>query len=142
MSAVIWLIAAMLLAAAEVIGGEMFLLMLAGGALATAGVAVVADDEWLLQGIVFAAVSVLLTVLLRPVILRRLRNGNVADGVAALEGKAALVLEAVTKDGGQVKLDGEVWTARSLDEFDSYEAGTSVRVFKIDGATALVWKEP
>ena len=52
--------------------------------------------------------------------------------------KQAVVLERVDADGGQVKLNGEVWTARSYDHDRSFEAGERVEVLKIDGATALV----
>ncbi len=41
---------------------------------------------------------------------------------------------------GSVKLEGEVWTARPLDENDSYEPGEQVTVMHIDGATAVVWR--
>jgi membrane protein implicated in regulation of membrane protease activity len=39
-----------------------------------------------------------------------------------------------------VKLDGQVWTARPLNDGDVYEAGDSVTVMQIAGATAVVFK--
>ena len=42
-AAIIWLIAGGLLAAAEALTGDFFLLMIAGGALATAGISAVTD---------------------------------------------------------------------------------------------------
>jgi len=39
---------------------------------------------------------------------------------------------------GCVKIDGEVWTARSLDDDRVIEKGTRVDVIQIKGATALV----
>ena len=48
------------------------------------------------------------------------------------------MIERVDRDGGQVKIGGEVWTARSYDEDDAFEPGARVEVMKIDGATALV----
>ena len=50
----------------------------------------------------------------------------------------ATVIERVDRNGGQVKIGGEVWTARSYDEDDAFEPGARVEVMKIDGATALV----
>ena len=61
---------------------------------------------------------------------------------ASLEGKTALVLDRVAQHAGQVKLEGEVWTARPLDDNDVYEPGDQVTVMRIDGATAVVWKNP
>jgi membrane protein implicated in regulation of membrane protease activity len=62
------------------------------------------------------------------------------EPVKALEGKSALVLDRVARHEGQVKLDGEVWTARPLNDDDIYEAGDHVTVVHIDGATAVVQK--
>ena len=139
--ALIWLIAALVLAGAEVLTGDMFLLMLGGGALAAAGA------DWLFgwptwaDGAVFLVVSVLLLVLVRPVLKRRLTpHPAVTTGIKALEGKSALVLDRVTRHEGQVKLDGEVWTARPFNDDDVYEPGEQVTVMHIDGATAVVWK--
>jgi membrane protein implicated in regulation of membrane protease activity len=39
---------------------------------------------------------------------------------------------------GCVKIDGEIWTARSLYEDQVIEPGTPVEVVQIKGATALV----
>jgi membrane protein implicated in regulation of membrane protease activity len=58
----------------------------------------------------------------------------------ALEGKSALVLDRVARHEGQVKLDGEIWTARPLNDDDIYEPGDHVTVVHIDGATAVVQK--
>jgi membrane protein implicated in regulation of membrane protease activity len=55
-------------------------------------------------------------------------------------GANATVLEEVTRDGGRVKIGGEVWSARSYDEEQVIAAGDYVEVLKIDGATALVAK--
>ena len=60
----------------------------------------------------------------------------------ALEGKHALVLDQISRHQGQVKLDGEIWTARPYNDDDVYEAGDHVTVMHIDGATAVVWKTP
>ena len=49
-----------------------------------------------------------------------------------------MVLERVDGDGGQVKIAGEVWSARAYDDDEVIEPGTRVDVLKIDGATALV----
>jgi len=40
--------------------------------------------------------------------------------------------------GGQVRIGGELWSARTLDDHDVIEAGTAVTVMQISGATALV----
>ncbi|OBA76677.1 hypothetical protein A5641_21110 [Mycobacterium sp. 1554424.7] len=141
-AAVIWLIFALVLAGAEALTGDMSLLMLSGGALAAAG------TTWLLgwplwaEAAVFVVVSVLLLVLVRPAVRRRLTpTKGLPTGIKALEGKSALVLDRVARDEGQVKLDGQVWTARPLNDNDVFEPGERVTVMQINGATAVVFKD-
>jgi membrane protein implicated in regulation of membrane protease activity len=89
---------------------------------------------------VFLVVSVLLVVLVRPALRQRLTPARLPTGIEALEGKSALVLDRVAHDAGQVKLDGQVWTARPFNDGDVYEPGESVTVVHIEGATAVVFK--
>jgi len=140
-AALIWLIAGLGLAGAEALTGDMSLLMLSGGALAAAGSSWLLDLPLWADGAVFGVVSLLLLVLVRPVVRRRLTGGaGLLDPVKALEGKPALVLEPVSRHHGQVKLDGEVWTARPYQDDEVYQPGDQVTVMHIDGATAVVWK--
>jgi membrane protein implicated in regulation of membrane protease activity len=139
--ALIWLIAALALAGAEALTGDLFLLMLSGGALAAAGSNWLFDWPIWADGAVFLVVSVLLLVLVRPVLRRRLTQGpGMPEPAKALEGRSALVLDRVARHEGQVKLDGEIWTARPYNENDVYEPGDHVTVVLIDGATAVVQK--
>jgi membrane protein implicated in regulation of membrane protease activity len=139
--AVIWLIFALVLAGAEALTGDMSLLMLSGGALAAAGGSVFGFPLWA-DASVFLVVSVLLLVLVRPALRRRFSPAKgLPTGIKALEGKTALVLDRVGRDEGQVKLDGQVWTARPLNDNDVYEPGERVTVMHINGATAVVFKD-
>lgn len=139
----IWLILAIVLAGAEALTGDMFLLMLSGGALAATGTSWLFDWPIWADGVVFLLVSVLLLGVVRPVLRRRFYSGvGLPEPAKALEGKTALVLDRVAQHVGQVKLEGEVWTARPLDDNDVYEPGDQVTVMRIDGATAVVWKNP
>ena len=80
-AAVIWLIVALGLAGAEALTGDMFLLMLGGGALAAAGSSWLLDLPIWADGAVFLVVSVLLLVLVRPALRRRLTpREEPADG--------------------------------------------------------------
>jgi membrane protein implicated in regulation of membrane protease activity len=138
---VLWLIFALVLAGAEALTGHMFLVMLGGGALAAGLTSWLTDSPVWVDGAVFLIVSVLLLVLVRPALRRRLTPAMAPQlGIEALEGKTALVLERVTRDDGQVKLDGQVWTARPLNADDVYEPGEPVTVTHIDGATAVVFR--
>lgn len=135
---VLWTIAAALLAAGEVaslsfIMGPVALAALAAGVAALAGAGIEA------QFAVFILGSIGSLAIVRPIARRHLRTpAQIRTGTAALIGSRAVVVERVDRDGGQVKLAGEVWSARAFDEDDVFEAGQRVEVLKIDGATALV----
>jgi membrane protein implicated in regulation of membrane protease activity len=137
--AVIWLIVGLALIAAEVLSGEFVLLMLGGGALAAAGVTFLVGG--VVPGLVaFAVAAPLLVFAVRPALRRRLEH-QIADAPMhhrALEGREAVVVARVDVDGGRVKIGGELWSARPVHEDDVIEAGRSVLVVEITGATAVV----
>ncbi|HTM85576.1 MAG TPA: NfeD family protein [Mycobacterium sp.] len=140
-AALIWLLSALGLAGAEALTGDMFLLMLGGGALAAAGSSALLPWPHWADGAVFLVVSVLLLVFIRPALRRRLTSDTAPPiGIQALEGQPARVLEEVAGQRGQVMLDGQVWSARPLNDGDVYQPGDQVTVLQIDGATAVVWK--
>jgi membrane protein implicated in regulation of membrane protease activity len=133
-----WMIAAGVLAVGEIATLGFFLGPIAIAAVTAAIVALVGGGL-ALQWVVFIAMSLASLLVLRPIATRHLRTpAQLRTGTAALVGSQAVVLERVDRDGGQVKLAGEVWTARSYDEDESFEPGARVEVMKIDGATALV----
>ena len=136
---VIWVIAAAVLAAGEVAASFTFILgPVALAALAAALTAAVgAPIEAQLAVFIVASIGTL--GLIRPIARRHMRTpASIRTGTAALIGARAVVLDRVDADSGQVKIGGEVWTARPYDEDDVYEPGARVEVVKIQGATALV----
>ena len=135
---VLWMVAAGVLAIGEMLTVSFFLGPIAVAALTSAVVAL-AGGGAALQWIVFTLVSLASLAVLRPVARRHLRMpSQLRTGTAALVGATATVIERVDRDGGTVRLKGEVWTARAYDEDHSFEPGARVEVMKIDGATALV----
>jgi membrane protein implicated in regulation of membrane protease activity len=134
-----WLGAALLLIAVEVMTIDLVLLMFAGGAIA-AGIANVLGAPLPVQIVVFAVVSVLLLVSLRPWLLRHLRTRVplVETNVAAQVGRPAVAVQDVDIHGGRVKLSGEVWSARAARVGAVFPEGAELRVVRIDGATAVV----
>ena len=135
---VIWMVAAGLLAVGEVVTLGFFLGPIAIAAVLAAITALVGAGL-AIQLVVFIAASLASVVFLRPVALRHMRTpAQIRTGTAALIGQPAVVLERVDAHGGQVRLRGEVWTARSYDEDSVFEEGARVEVLQIEGATALV----
>lgn len=128
----------MLLSIAEVLGGEFVLLMLGGGALISAAVALLVPWLWL-QLLVFALVSVALVLGARPPLLRHFRTvAAIRTGIDAVIGSKATVVSTVDSDGGQVKIGGEVWSAKGVEGHRPLPPGTPVTVVEVRGATAVV----
>ena len=136
---VAWASLGLLLALAELLSLDLVLLMLAAGAFAGA-LATVFVDEFFIELLVAIVAASALLLLVRPSIVRRMRKGpELTTGSEALIGETAVVLQTVTEHGGEIKLAGEVWTARSYEPNTQIEPGTKVAVFAIDGATAVVY---
>lgn len=144
MEPVLWIVLGVVLAVAELFTATLFLVMFAAGAFAAA-VAAALGAPVAAQALVFAAVSALTVVAVRPVIQRHRQSalgvGEEQFGVQAIEGASALVLERVDADGGQVKIDGELWSARSYDGTQVFAPGERVQVIQVKGVTALVWRD-
>ena len=135
---ILWLVLFLGLAAVETLTLDLFFLMLSVGALA-ALVATFAGAGLVLQIVVFAVVSLLMILLVRPIAVRHLRKGpaDQLNNIDRLVGAPALALEPVTAHSGTVKIGGDTWTARSADGA-ALPAGTRLSVAMIDGATAVV----
>jgi len=135
---VLWLIAAGVLAVGEIVSLSFFMGPIAVAAIAAAAAAGLGAGL-AVQLVVFIVTSVASMGVLRPVARRHLKvPSQLRTGTQALVGAQAEVLERVDRRGGQIKLAGEIWTARAYDEDDVLEVGAQAHVMKIDGATALV----
>ena len=133
-----WIVAAGALAVGEIFTLSFFLGPISVAAV-TAAIVALAGAGLGIQWVVFIVMSLASLLVLRPIARRHLRTpAGLRTGTAALVGATALVLERVDRDGGQVKIAGEIWTARSYDDDETFEPGARVEVMKIDGATALV----
>ena len=137
---VVWTIVAVALALGEVATLSLFLGPIALAAVLAAFVGALGGGL-VVQLVVFIAASLASLAVLRPIAVRHLRMpARLRTGAAALVGTKALVLERVDVHGGQVKIGGEVWSARAFDESQVMEPGARVDVVKIEGATALVYE--
>ncbi|MBB5858133.1 NfeD family protein [Amycolatopsis umgeniensis] len=136
--ALIWLIAGILLIIAELLSGDLFLLMVGVGALFGAGSAALTGNPFI-DVAVFAIASVGMLALVRPTLKRRFLSGpDIKTNTDALIGARAVVVSTVDGEGGQVKLAGDVWSARCMTDGEPIAPGTSVTVVEIAGATAVV----
>jgi len=138
--AVVWLIAGLVLLGVEVLTGTFVLVMLGGGALAAAASAGLLDTPATINVAIFAVVSAGLLVGVRPMLRRRLHVELDSTGHSPV-GVTGLVVARVDRDGGQIKIEGELWSARSLEHERVFEPGERVTVMQLSGVTAVVTAE-
>ena len=137
-----WTALAILLGVAELLSLDLVLLMLAVGAGAGILTALLGLPI-AVQVLAAVGTSIAMLALVRPSIVKRLQSGpELTLGHDALVGKQGVVVTEVTGDGGQVRIGGELWSARAYDETAVIPAGARVDIFQIQGATALVHRIP
>lgn len=132
-----WLAAGGILLVAEMLTVDLLFASLAFSAFMAAGVQAFGFDM-AVQGATFGVAAVISLFILRPIALKNLkkRTPDFATNVDALVGAPALTISVVTDRSGQIKLNGEIWSARS--ESGKISADSKVQVVAIEGATAVV----
>lgn len=136
----LWLVLGVGLIVSEVLSLTLVLGMLGVGALVAAGVAFAGLGP-LLQILAFAGASTGLLVFVRPPVKAALDRAGTTDrtDVRMLQGATAVVVQRVTDDTGQVRLNGELWRARPYAGTAPVDVGTPVSVAAVEGATLLVY---
>ena len=137
-AAIIWLglTAAFLIAEAATV--TVISLWFAAGSLAAMVMALVGGAVWM-QAITFLLVSMAALTALRPLTRKYLTPKLTPTNVDSVIGSIGIVTTAIdnVSASGQVKLNGMDWSARSTSG-EPIEAGTKVRVDKIEGVKAFV----
>ncbi|WP_328474401.1 NfeD family protein [Actinoplanes sp. NBC_00393] len=141
MEVLLWIIAAVVLAVAEIFTTTLFLLMFSAGALAAAAAAGLGAPVPVQAG-VFVAVSALTLAAVRPALRRQLARKNVVEmGTETMSGAVAVVVEQVDTGNGLVRIDGELWQARALEGFGAYSPGEQVRIVDMSHGAVVVWRD-
>jgi membrane protein implicated in regulation of membrane protease activity len=137
-----WFVGAMVFGIIEIVTLDLTFAMLAGGALAAGGVSLLGAPWWL-SALTFAVVSAVLFLVLRPYLVTLLakKSPMIEMNTEALVGRAARTLDAISETTGRVKLNGEVWSARTANDAPPIPEGSEVTVVAISGATAIVAPE-
>lgn len=98
-----------------------------------------AGGPLLLQVIVFLLVSIILLYFTRPLAEKRLKIGHEKNNIDLIIGKEVLVTEDIRPfSAGQVKLNGQIWTAVGSTNDLSMEKGEQAKVVKIEGVKLVV----
>ena len=133
----LWVVAAVVCGIIEVLSVSFVFLMLGVGALAGAVVAGAGGGAYL-QISVFAAVSVVLLLAVRPFLKGRLYQStpDVRTNTDALIGAGGYALSTITVRDGRACPRGAAWSART--QAATTKEGAPVVIIGIAGATAIV----
>jgi len=134
----VWLIILVVLVTGEAITVGLTFLWFAVGALGGLVVAVLGGAIWL-QVVVFLVLLAATLILVRPLAAKLLTPGISPTNADRILSQLALVTEESDNiaETGQVKLFGQVWTARS-ENGDIIPAQTRVRILRIEGVKVFV----
>lgn len=138
----VWLIIAVLFLLLEMgHPGLFFFLSFSCGALIASLVSLY-SQSLILQSIIFLISTFISLFILKQWIAKKLRLGtkHTHTNMYALEGKHAVVLQSITPTKpGLVKINGEIWTARSLHDGIIHK-DVLVQVIRVSGAHVVVKK--
>jgi membrane protein implicated in regulation of membrane protease activity len=137
MSAIQWILIAVLCGAVEIFTAGFWFLWLALSALIVAAVVSLALLQSL-QGqlLVFAIITLIFVVFTRPLILKLIKSNDTISNVNALIGQHGISTTKISPlHFGQVKVNGEIWTAVATEEID---IDVRIVVTGIDGVKLVV----
>ena len=138
---ILWLAAFGVLLLIEILTLGLTTIWFAAGALAAFLMAAL-SLPFLVQIIVFIAVSALLLIFTRPIMTKHLNAKTTKTNAESLVGDKARVLIPVNnlKEEGQVMVNGMEWTARSTKDEVTFMKDEMVKIAGISGVKLIVEK--
>ena len=139
MTVMYWLVAAAVFVVIEIMTMGLTTIWFVGGALVGAVMAAVSLPLWS-QIIAFAVISVILLILTRPWALKYVNSRTIKTNVDSLIGQIGLVTQDIDNLNakGQVKVRGQIWTARSISDEVKLHEGQKVSIESISGVKVIV----
>ncbi len=135
---IIWIIIAVIFAIIEGVTLGLTTIWFTVGAV-VAGIIARAGGSLTIQIIGFLVTSLVLLVLTRPIAQKKLNLAHTKDVTEALIDQTALVTsEIIPFNMGQVKVNGQIWSAKAEDGEMTIKEGTEVRIMRIEGVKLMV----
>ena len=97
-------------------------------------------DNIFVQALVFVATSTLLLIFTRPLVNKFIKiPKEIKTNAYSIIGKKGIVISKINniEGTGQIKMDGEIWSAKSATDEDIPE-NTEIEIVEIDGVKAVV----
>jgi len=139
MSALQWILVAVVCGAVEILtSGFWFLWLALAALLVAAGVSLAWFISLPSQLLVFAIITLLFIVLTRPLVVKLVKSNDTVSNVYALIGQHGISLTSISHlNYGQVKVNGEIWTAVSNQDIDE---NIRIVVTGVEGVKLVVEK--
>lgn len=139
MEPIYWLVLFALLLVIEVITMGLTTIWFAGGAIAAMVVCILGGNIWI-QCAVFLAVSFVLLLFTRPFAVRYINHKHERTNVDGLIGQSAYVTAKIDnlQSTGKAQVRGQEWTARSADDRQTIDKGSTVQIVAIEGVKLIV----
>lgn len=136
-----WLLLTAALLVIEALTAGLTTIWFAGGSVVALILAFLGAPLWLQTG-AFAAVSLILLLVTRPLVLKYMKKGRGATSLDRMIGQEVLVTEKIDnlRGTGEVQVDGQYWTARSVDNDQIIEKGEIAMIRSIQGVKLIVGK--
>lgn len=133
-----WLIASGVFFVAEIMTAGFLIFWLGIAALLTMVVSFFTSNL-IIQGTVFVILSAILIFATKPLVNKITKKDTIKTNVFSIIGKKAIVTKEINciEGCGQIKVNGEVWSAEGLDGIDIKE-GSEVEIVEIKGVKAIV----
>ena len=137
-----WLLLTAALLVIEALTAGLTTIWFAGGSIVALILTFLGAPVWLQTG-AFAAVSLILLLITRPLALKYMNKGKGETSLDRLIGREVLVTEQIDnlRGTGEVQVDGQYWMARSADSDLTIEKGETARVRSIQGVKLIVDKK-
>lgn len=135
----LWLSVGILLLVVEANTFNLVTIWFSIGAFVTMFVAIEVHEFWI-QAIVFLVVSILSLVLVRNYAVKKFKTKTIKTNVNSLVGKKGIVTKTIeTYKYGEVKVDGNYWTAKPEGD-EIIEENTIVEIIEVSGVKLIVKK--
>ncbi len=136
---IVWLVLLILCTGIEVLTLGLTTIWFAGGAL-IAIFAALLQAPIFVQIILFFLVSLLMLFFTRPIAVKYFNRDRVKTNVESMVGRQAIVTSEIDnlQAAGQVTVNGQEWSARSIDDRIRIPVGTVVVVAAINGVKLIV----
>ena len=137
-----WLLLTAALLVIEALAAGLTTIWFAGGSIVALILTFLGAPVWLQTG-AFAAVSLILLLVTRPLALKYMNKGKGATSLDRMIGREVLVTEQIDdlRGTGEGQVDGQYWMARSADSDLTIEKGETARVRSIQGVKLIVDKK-